>query len=254
MDSGPDHLEAAGRTASADELTRELPAAPRAYLAGAVENPSLTARHVVILLRNGAADAPVLQRIASEPRWAQAYQVKSGLVKHPHTPHPLALNLVRFLFWKDLADVAENPHVHPPLRKAAERILAEKLGEMAEGEKITLARSAGRGLIPRLAQEVQPRVLEALLWNGRFTTSDVLAAVGRPGAQPEILEAVGRHPRWSTRRDIRLALLRNPATPISITMGFLRGMSPADLRGVAGLPETPRVVRLACERLLKGHG
>jgi hypothetical protein len=34
-------------------------------------------------------------------------------------------------------------------------------------------------------------------------------------------------------------------------MGFLASMRPEDLRGIADLPETPRLIRLTCRRLLR---
>jgi hypothetical protein len=163
--------EDGGRRSGAEELARRLPGASRCYLAGALENPALTTRHLLVLLRNRAADEEIIQRIASRPAWMSSYLVKRAIVCHPHAPHALGLNLVKFLFWKDLLAVTQEPVLHPPLRRAAEQMLGEKLGEMALGEKITLARIAGRGLVGRLLEETQPKVLEAALWNGRVTSS-----------------------------------------------------------------------------------
>ncbi len=254
MSSHPSLDERSGREASAEELARKLSGAPRDYLAGAMENPALTTRHVLLVLRNRAADETLLQRIGSTPSWVSSYLVKRELLLHPSTPHALGLNLIRFLFWKDLLAVSEDRALFPPLRRVAERMLGEKLAEMALGEKITLARLAGRGLVAKLLEETHPLVLEAALWNGRVTSSEVLATTSRSTSRPEILEAIGRHPRWSSRRDIRVALLRNPRTPLSVTMGFLSSMRPEDLRGIADLPETPRLVKLACRRVLHGRG
>ncbi len=254
MSSNPSLAERSGREASAEELARKLSGAPRDYLAGAVENPALTTRHVLLLLRNRAADETLLQRIGSDASWTSSYLVKRALVLHPSTPHALGLNFIRFLFWKDLQVVSEDQALFPPLRRVAERTLGEKLGEMALGEKITFARLAGRGLVSKLLEETHPLVLEAALWNGRATSSEILAITSRSTSRPEILEAIGRHPRWSTRRDIRVALLRNPRTPVSVSMAFLSAMRPEDLRGIADLPETPRLVKLACRRLLLGRG
>lgn len=250
METQTQTKETEGREAGVAELERTLPSAPGEYLAGAIENPRLTAELVVLILRNRSAGTETLRRIASEPKWTRSYEVKRGLVKHPHTPNAIALNLVKFLFWKDLADTADDAFVFPPLRRRAENLLAERLPEMALGEKITFSRVAGRGLIPRLLEETHPLVLEGTLWNGRVTTSDVLAAASRPTSRPEILEAISRHPRWSSRRDVRLALLRNPRTPTPVSLGLLGGASPEELRSVAELPTTPRIVRLACVRLL----
>lgn len=251
METQTQTREAEGREAGEAELERTLSSAPSEYLAGAIQNPRLTMEHVVLLLRNRSAGTETLRRIAAEPTWTRSYEVKRGLVKHPHTPHAIALNLVKFLFWKDLADAADDAFVFPPLRRQAESLLAGKVPEMALGEKVTLSRIAGRGLIPKLLEETHPLVLEGVLWNGRITTSDVLAAANRPTSRPEILEAISRHPRWSPRRDVRLALLRNPRTPTPVSLGLLGAASPEEIRSISELPTTPRIVKLACARLLR---
>jgi hypothetical protein len=205
---------------------------------------------MVTLIRNRASDEEILRRVGSDPRWVRSYEIKSAIVKHPHAPHAVALNLLKFLFWRDLAAVCESTVLFPPLRRLSERILAEKLGEMALGEKITFARIAGRGLIPRFMEESHLQVLEAVLWNPRATSSDVLATVHRPTSRAPVLEAIGRHPRWSSRSDIRLALMRNAQTPVSVSLSFLTSMRPDEIRGIADLPETPQLLKMACKRLL----
>lgn len=249
----PEQLREQAKRADADELTARLATAPGEYLQGALENPALSTQHVVLLLRNRGADEVVLKRIAGEGKWTKSYQVKSGLVMHPKTPNPTSLHLVRYLYWKDLASVAKDPFLFPPLKRTAEKILSEKLGEMALGEKITLARTCGRGLVPRFLEESQLKVLEALLWNNKVTSSDVLASINKINSRQQVLEAIGHHPRWNTRRDIRIALLRNPRTPLSVSLGFLAGMGQAELKSLADLPDTSRALKMACLRLLRGR-
>jgi hypothetical protein len=249
----PDSLKESGRNADPDEMILRLATAPHAYLAGALENPALTIRHVAILLRNRGADESMIQSIGSDPRWTQTYEVKKAIVRHPKAPNAMALTLVRHLLWKDLAGVAGDPFLFPPLRRLAERILGEKLGDMALGEKISLARSSGRGLIAKFLDDANPKVLEAALWNGKVTSSDVLTCAARPTSRPVILEAITRHPRWNTRRDVRLALLRNPGTPVAAGISLLSGLGQADIRALAELPDTPRALKLACARMLRGR-
>jgi hypothetical protein len=253
MSSVKSQTEAA-RSAGALELVRALPAAALPYLRGALDNPVLVEEHVVLIARSRAADAALLQRIGADPAWARSYQVKAALVRNPKSPKALAMNLARFLFWRDLAAVADDPYLAPPLRRLAERILSDRIPEMAVGERIALARMAGRGLVGRLLEEADPMVLEALLWNGRVTEQDLVVKAGDAETPPEVLDLIGRHPRWSARYNVRTALARNPRTPLAVSLGFLTSMTERDLAALADLPAAPVVLRLACRRILADEG
>ena len=246
----PESRTLSAKKASAEELIRSLPEAGPAYLMDALENPEIGEEHVVLILRNRAATEPVLRKIAGNPRWVRAYDVKAGLVMHRRTPHHTALNLAKFLFWRDLARVADDWFLFPPLRRLAEKVLSDRIPEMAVGEKIAFARIAGRGLIPRLLDERDTPVLEALLWNGRLTEQDVSRKAGDAATPPETLAAIAQHPRWSGCYGVRVALARNPRAPLPLSLGFLTRMTVSDLVALADNPETPQALKLACERVL----
>jgi hypothetical protein len=243
------HRERA-ESASAADLMRSLGSAGAAYLEASLSNPDLNEEHVALIARNRAATEAILKRIGADPRWARAYEVKAGLVRNPHTPRPLAMNMAKFLFWRDLALVADDFFVAPPVRKLCERILIERLPEMSLGEKIALARIAGRSLHHRLLDIPELPVLQALLWNGRMTEQDVTAFADDPNTPSRALEATGRHPRWRGSYAIRLALARNGHTPLAVALGILTSLMERDIRSLAAFQSTPLILKLACERVL----
>ncbi|HEU4402526.1 MAG TPA: hypothetical protein VFT43_10520, partial [Candidatus Polarisedimenticolia bacterium] len=132
-----------GRTADPGTLTRALPGAPLAYLEGALANPTLSAEHLLLCLRNPAAAAPFIARLCRNATWLKSYDVKAAIVLHPRTPRAAAMNLVAFLWWRDLARVSDRAALAPSLRRTAERLLAIRVQELALGERIALARIAG---------------------------------------------------------------------------------------------------------------
>jgi hypothetical protein len=160
------------------------------------------------------------------------------------------MSMAKFLFWRDLASVAEDFLLWTSLRKIAEKLLSDRIPEMALGERIALARVAGRSLHPRLLEQREVQVLTALLWNARVTEQDLVAAISRAGTPSETLGVMGRHPRWRDHYAIRLALVRQPHTPTAVALGFLTSLTDHDLSALSESTETPRILSLAARRIL----
>lgn len=239
-----------GRDDGARALALRLPDAPPPYLEAALDNPALVPDHVVALLRNRGATAAVLRRVARTPEWSRLYDVKRGLVSHPHTPTPVARTLVHHLYWRDLAEVAADLRLHPLLRRRAEELLRVRLSEMAQGERIALARRAVRGLIGSLCETGEPRVLRALLGNPRLVEGDAVRIARAAQTPGEVLRDLADDARWGVRLAVRLALLRNPRTPVHAGLRVLEKLSRQDLRRIHADPVVPEVVRLAAARRL----
>jgi hypothetical protein len=241
----------AGRNASSAELALRLSSAPAEFLAGAVENPELTRREMLLLLRNRQAAPDVLRRIADDTTWLRYYELKRALALHPRTPLNVARKLVPYLYWKELVEVTTTPHVNPVVRRQAERILAARIDDLSEGERVALARRASRGVIGVLIASGVSRVLRSLLGNPRLIESDVARIAARSQAPPDVLAHLVGDPRWGCRRSVRLALIKNPRTPAQAALGALRGLSATDLRRLSRDIATPRIVRLGAERMLE---
>lgn len=216
-----------------------------------LQNPAFHHRHLIALLRNPSLPQAVLKRICDDDEMISHYRVKAVLVLHPNTPRVAALEMLRHLFWRDLLQVTESARVHPQIRRTAEHLLEEQMDSLKLGEKLSLARLAGRSVIRILRKEQDPSVASVLLNNSRLTEEDVIFMVTRSGVRPDILRTVGRSRRWSQRYPVRLGLVRNVATPPSVSLGLLTGLLDRDLTALAGLPTLPDVVRRTAQRILR---
>ena len=85
-----------------------------------------------------------------------------------------------------------------------------------------LARRASETVVGALLLDKERRVGHTALENTRLTEAAVIRAVLRPNAGAAF-EAVCHHPKWSVRREIRLALLRSPHTPLARALEFSAG-------------------------------
>jgi len=252
-DRRPDRValdESAGREASADQLAQRLRTAPAPFLEGALGNPHLGEREMLLLLRNHHATPKLLTRIGRDHRWTRSNEIKKHLVQHPRVPLTLARALLPHLFWKELAEVAGEPRVHPVVRRQAEGLLKVRIEGLSLGEKVALARRASRGLIGSLIGSSEAPVLRGLLGNSRMVELEVVRVASSSCDSAELYHYIAGHPRWSGRRAVRLALLSNPRTPVPVALQLVEKLSLRDLRQLIKDDKVPTIVRVGADRRL----
>jgi hypothetical protein len=206
------------------------------------------------ILHNPFVTTELLGRVASSPELAGLYEVRRELAAHPRTPRALAVQLVAGLYWRDLAALGIDPRVHPLVRRSADRRLHERLPGLAVGEKIALARRASAFLVSALRFDPSPRVVTALLENPRLTEAQLLPLASHERANPRCLEALAASTRWATRRGVRAALCRNPATPVGTALRLLPGLSRNGLAAVAADVRLAVPLRSRARELTGSHG
>lgn len=119
------------------------------------------------------------------------------------------------------------------------------------GERRALARRPSRAAFDKLLADPHPMVVKNLLANPRLTEDDVIRMVARRPAYPEVLGEVARHPVWSQRVRVRMALVQNPGTPPELSVPLVRLLIRSELRGLAAAPDLPSLVRAAANELLE---
>lgn len=256
MEQYPMDTEAAkrkGMTAAPDELRTTLSTASSAYIEGALLNPALSDEDILFILKNPSLTAPLIEKICREQRWMKHYEIKAAVVQHPRTSRYTALKLVKFLFWKDLLAVSLNARLSPPLKRNAEELLKDRVEEMALGEQISLARTAGRSVIKRLLESRNPKIIEAILQNCRTSEEEVVTIARSKTTPPPVLSVVARNYKWSSRYHVKMAILTNKKTPVHDSLKSLNGLTRKDLRTVRENPKVREIVRVAASRILESR-
>jgi hypothetical protein len=242
-----------GKAAKSAELKLNLARAGVEYLEGALQNPAFGQDHLETLLANPAVPSGMIQGIAARKDYLARYEVKRAIVFHRNSAPALKLNLLHFMRWRDLARTLEDAQQSSAIKRAAETLLKKQIEEMALGEKVALARIAGNGIVPALCTDLHPDVIAALLVNPRLTEAEVVTICAEERASPATLSVVGASPRWSVRHPVRMALLRNAATPARVSLEFLESLAGADLKEILALSSTPRLVRATVRQMLKSR-
>ncbi len=243
-----------GKIASGDttQLRRRLREAGAAELSALLEQHSIeldvdAARQA---MRNPFITPEGIGLLLESRSLRESPEMRREFTLHPRTPLTQALRLVPGLRWRALAELGADTRVHPQVRRAADLDLVRRLPGLALGERIALARVAGQGVIQKLCHDSHPRVMTALLENPRLTEGALAPALSRESTSPEILRLIADSSRWGIRPSVRLALCRNPRTPVGTVLGLLPMLRPSDLRQLAQERRLAPAVRGAVERIL----
>jgi hypothetical protein len=213
-------------------------------LQAAAADPALSEDLALALLQRMDLPSEVLERLGKS-RAATGRKVKLALVGHPKTPRHVSLSLLRQLFTFDLMQVALTPVMAGDIKVAAEETLLKRLESIASGARLSLARRASGRVAAALLLDAEPRVVQVALENPRLTEAMIRQALLRPESGAGLAGAVCEHPKWSLRREIRLALLHNPQTPIDRAMEFARSFTAAQLQEVLRSSRLPAIVKSA---------
>jgi hypothetical protein len=84
-----------------------------------------------------------------------------------------------------------------------------------------------------LLAEGHPQVLTVVLDNAHLTEAQVLKALSREKTPPGVVPAIAHHRKWSCVYNVRLALVRHPASTLSTILSYLPELTVSDLRELA---------------------
>jgi hypothetical protein len=143
----------------------------------------------------------------------------------------------------------EEPESEPTVDER--RLAAHPSGRVLTlGERRALARRPTRAAFDKLLADPHPMVVENLLGNPRLTEDDVLRMAARRPAYPRVIGEIARHPRWSLRARVRMAIVQNPGTPVELSVPLVRLLTRAELLQVVAAADVAGVVRAAASELL----
>lgn len=92
-------------------------------------NPRIEGKDVLRMVKSTHAAAPMLKRIAEDPRWGKNQEILAVIAKNPKTPAPQAVRLVEKLRTSDLRWMAKmSSGVRETVRRAALREYLRRTG------------------------------------------------------------------------------------------------------------------------------
>lgn len=222
-------------TAGKERLFSIIQDSREEVLLAALRNPSLDHQHLLALLKRREI-GPVIAALYAGKRHIETSSVKFALVAHPDTPLHIAQTLLPHLYLFDLLKLCLLPGLCADIRLAAERKIVQQLPSQPLGNKLTLARRGTVAILDALLREGGQNLLEACLDNPHLKEGSLYQFLTSSHATAESVSMVARNSRWKSRPNIRLAILKNPRTPLVWFTLFLPGLPAATLRDLLASP------------------
>ena len=192
----------------------------------------LTEDLALALLNRRDLPREALEELNRNSSVAKHRKVRLAVVKHPQTPRHVSLPTIRHLYTFELMQVALAPAVPADIKRAAEDVLASRLGTVTSGERFALAKQSSGRVAAALLHDAEERIVLAALANPRMTEALIVRALRSQEPTALLASAVCRNHKWSQRLDIRIALLGNENTPFARVLEIANGMPVRALREV----------------------
>lgn len=184
-------------------------------LRGVASSARLTEDLALAFLARRDLPPLVLEDVSRNGTAMRHRKVILAVVQHPRTPRHVTLPITRHLYTFELMQLALLPTFATDLKLAVEEILIGRLDTISSGERMSLARRGSTRIAAALLTDPETRVIEAALDNPHLTEIWVVKNLMREDAPHAFVHAAGSHEKWSLRRDVQVALLRNQHTALA---------------------------------------
>ena len=138
-------------------------------------------------------------------------------------------------------------------RQNAEKVsTVQKLYRMNTAEKIIAALKGNREERAILVRDPNRLVATAVIGSPRLTDAEIESFSAMKNVSDEILRKIGTHKDWTKKYGVIANLVRNPRTPIGISMTLVSRLNPRDIKSVAIDKNVPEAIRKTAKRFVKG--
>lgn len=129
----------------------------------------------------------------------------------------------------------------------------QRLYRLNTAEKVITALKGSREERAILVRDPNRIVATAVLGSPRLTDAEVEAFSGMKNVSDEILRQIGNHREWTKRYGVVATLVRNPRTPIGISLGLVSRLNPRDIKSLTVDRNVPEVIRKHAQKFVRSN-
>ncbi len=128
---------------------------------------------------------------------------------------------------------------------------AKRLFGLNTAGKLMAALKGGREERTILIRDPNRIVSAAVLGSPRVTEAEVETFAAMKNISDEILRSIGTNREWTRSYGVLSNLVRNPRTPLAVSMGLVSRLNPRDMKTVAMDRNVPEPIRKQAQRFVK---
>jgi hypothetical protein len=139
-----------------------------------------------------------------------------------------------------------------------ERDDAEKLSKVQRvyrantAQKVIMALKEDRSVRSMLIRDSNRIVASAVLGSPKLTDPEIESFAGMKNLSDEILRQIGMHREWTKRYGVVHNLVRNPRTPLAVSLNMVSRLNPRDIRNLSVDRNVSEVIRKHAQKFIKG--
>ncbi|PYQ14574.1 MAG: hypothetical protein DMF80_11935 [Acidobacteria bacterium] len=139
-------------------------------------------------------------------------------------------------------------------RQQDEKVNAvQRLYRLNTAEKVIAALKGTREERSVLVRDPNRLVAAAVLGSPKLTEVEIESFAGMKSLSDEVLRRIGNHKEWMKRYGVVANLVKNPRTPIAISLGLVSRLNPRDIKGLTTDRNVPEVIRKQAQKFIKGQ-
>jgi hypothetical protein len=137
------------------------------------------------------------------------------------------------------------------LQKPEKISMARQLSTMTTKDKLIKALKGDRQWRAMLVRDPNRLVATAVLGSPNVTDAEIEGFSGMKNVSDQILRIIGTHREWTKKYTVVSNLVKNPRTPLAISMGMVSRLNPRDLKSIANDKNVPEPIRKQAQKSVK---
>ena len=137
----------------------------------------------------------------------------------------------------------------PPMEEGKRLTLSQRVMKMSITEKIKLATVGNREARSLLIRDNNKLVAVAVIRSPRITDGEVLRVAANRASPDEVLRIIYGNREWTKMYPVKLALVKNPKTPLAISLRFLAGLRESEVKELGRDRNVPSSIQQAARKM-----
>ncbi len=138
----------------------------------------------------------------------------------------------------------------PPMEEKTRLTLAQRVMKMSISEKIKLATVGNKEARGLLIRDTHKLVALAVIRSPRITDGEALMVANNRAVLEDVLRVVYCKREWVKMYRIKVALVKNPKTPLAISMKFMATLREAEIKDLARDRNVPSAIQLQAKKMI----